>query len=358
MKKIYSILVILLATAGIAQPPQDYYLTASGTGYDLKTQLFTIIHNHNVLIYGSGLWNLYPTSDVRPDGKVWDIYANCNFTFGTVLNGGNQDNGTGGTTECELFNKEHTFPKSWFAAAPPMYSDAFHVMPADKKTNGLRGNMSYGIVSNPTYTTSNGSKIGINSYPNSPAITVFEPADEFKGDLARNYFYMATCYQDLISNWHLNNTNGAAFLDGSSDRVYEQWALNMLYSWNSNDPVSDKEIARNNAIYAAQGNRNPFIDNPQWVFEIWGAVLSKDTFDVLSGIAVYPNPTNTDKTTILSNVDLDTIQLLTINGQLLQELKKPIAENHIYTLKNIPKGCYFVKMYANNQILTKKLIVN
>lgn len=358
MKQVFSFLVVLAITFGFAQPPQNYYLSATGTGYNLKTQLFSIINNHNVLIYGSGLWNLYPTSDIRPDGKVWDIYANCNFNFGTVLNGGNQDNGTGGNTECELFNKEHTFPKSWFAAAPPMYSDAFHVMPADKKTNGLRGNISYGMVSNPTYTTSNGSKIGVNSYPNSPAITVFEPADEFKGDLARNYFYMATCYQDLIANWHFNNTNGATFLDGSSDKVYEQWALNMLYSWNSNDPVSPKEIARNNAIYAAQGNRNPFIDNPQWVYEIWGSSLSNTTFEVQTGIAVYPNPTNTNKASVMSNINVTSIALLNLNGQLLQEIVSPIAENHVYTLLNIPKGCYVLKIHVANQIVTKKLIVN
>jgi len=156
MKQLYAFLTILFFFNSFAQIPQGYYNNATGSGYTLKTQLFNIINPHTIISYSPGLWNLYAVSDVKADGKVWDIYTSCTFTFGTGP-GGNQDQGTGGTSECQFFNKEHTFPKSWFGgvSGTAMYSDAFHVMPTDKKVNGLRGNNAYGIVGNATYTSSN-----------------------------------------------------------------------------------------------------------------------------------------------------------------------------------------------------------
>ena len=359
MKKIFILLTLFIITTLSAQIPSGYYNSATGTGYTLKTQLFNIINPHTIVSYSPGLWNLYPLSDVRADGKVWDIYTTCNFTFGTGT-GGNQDQGSGGTSECQFFNREHTFPKSWFGgvAGTPMYSDAFHVMPADKKVNGLRGNNAYGIVGTATNTSSNGCKIGNNIAQNGPNLTVFEPADEYKGDIARNYFYMATCYEDLIGSWENNNSNGAAFLDGTNTRVYEQWSLNMLYSWHIADPVSRKEDDRNNAVYAAQGNRNPFIDHPEWVYTIWGSALSNVSFNFSSEISVFPNPTNNHTITIGTIAVIDDIQLITVNGQIIQEIKKPVSDNETYTLENLPQGFYFLKLTSNNNSITKKISVN
>lgn len=358
MKKTYSFLLLLLSVVAIAQAPANYYNAATGTGYTLKTQLYNIIKTHNTLSYTPGLWNLYPTSDVKSNGKVWDIYSDCIFTFGSVASGGNQDNGTGGNVECQLYNREHTFPKSWFNDAAPMYTDAFHVMPTDKKVNGLRGNMAYGIVGTATYTSTNGSKVGNNIAPNGPSLIVFEPADEYKGDIARNYFYMATCYQNVISGWENNNANGAAFLDGTNTKVYEQWALDMLYSWHVADPVSTKEINRNNAVYAVQGNRNPYIDHPEYVAQIWGAVLSNNVFNTLSEVAVFPNPSSTHQINISSENALDEIELITINGQILQKIIRPAFQNKTYTVENIPTGFYFLKLKSDNQSIIKKVLVN
>jgi len=366
MKKFYAMTMLFVAAIGFAQNtttstqviPTGYYNNATGTGYTLKTQLFNIIHTHTAVSYTPGLWNLYPTSDKRADGKVWDIYSNCNFTFGSVASGGNQDNGTGGNTECQLYNREHTFPKSWFNDATPMYSDAFHVMPTDKKVNGLRGNLAYGIVGTATYTSTNGSKVGNNVASGGPNFTVFEPADEYKGDIARNYFYMATCYQDLIAGWKNNNSNGALFLDGTNTKVYEQWALNMLYAWHVADPVSDKEIARNDAIYAVQRNRNPFIDHPEYVLSVWGAALSTSEFNTLASVSVYPNPSNNHRINIETEEVLNEIQLINVNGQLMQEIKNPNAQNNTYTLENLASGFYFLKLSSDSQSITKKVIVN
>lgn len=357
MKKIYSFLALFLSVVAFAQPA-NYYSTATGTGYTLKTQLYNIVHNHTEISYSPGLWNLYPTSDVKANGKVWDIYSDCNFTFGSVASGGNQDNGTGGNVECQLFNREHTFPKSWFNNGTPMYSDAFHVMPTDKKINGLRGNMAYGIVGTATSTSSNGCKIGNNIASGGPALTVFEPADDYKGDIARNYFYMATCYQNVISGWENNNTNGASFLDGTSTKVYEQWALDMLYSWHVADPVSQKEIDRNNAIYSVQGNRNPFIDHPEYVASIWGAVLSTAVYDTFGAVAVYPNPSSTHEINISTEKIVDEIQLISLNGQIIQRINKPILNNNSYKINNLNSGFYILKLTSNNQSIIKKVIIN
>ncbi|HLA55185.1 MAG TPA: endonuclease [Flavobacterium sp.] len=356
MKKIYTFTLLLAFITGFAQIPAGYYNTATGTGYTLKTQLYNKIHAHTELSYTPGLWNAYPSTDAKADGKVWDIYSNCTFTFGT---GGNQDQGAGGSTECEFYNREHTFPKSWFGNGTPMYTDLFHVMPTDKKDNGLRGNMAYGIVGTATYTTSNGSKIGNNIAAGGPSVVVFEPADEYKGDIARNYFYMATCYQDVIAGWENNNSSGAAFLDGTNTKVFEQWSLQMLYNWHLADPVSAKEIARNNAVYNIQGNRNPFIDHPEYVTSIWGPLLSTATFNsAMASISVYPNPSNSHKINIQSETTLEEIQLITINGQLMQQIKNPVFDNSTYTMENLPSGFYFLKLTSDHQSVTKKVIVN
>ena len=362
MKKIVTLLSFLYLTIGFSQIPTGYYDTAIGTGFALKTQLYNKISPHTTLTYSPGLWNLYYTSDVRTDGKVWDIYSNCNFIFGTAATtGGNQDDGTGGSVECQKYNREHTFPQSWFSSTPPMYSDAFIVMPSDKKVNGLRGNFAYGMVGNPTFTSGNGSKIGNCVTPNYPYnFQVFEPADEFKGDIARNYFYMATCYENLIGSWQTLDPNGDTVLDGSNDNVFEPWFLNMLLIWNNQDPVSQKEIDRNNAIYAIQGNRNPFIDHPEYACQIWTTActnLSINTLE-LANIVIYPNPSNEHKINIETPISIDSISLITVNGQLIVDSKKPVFNNNSYILDNIPQGFYFLKLSSNNQTLIKKVIIN
>lgn len=256
-------------TTGFCQIPYGYYDAAEGqTGYTLKSTLHTIIDNHSARNY-TALWTLYETSDIRSDGKVWDIYANCDFNFGKPEVGGDQDVGTGGSIECDKFNREHTFPRSWFGGdIEPMNSDPFHVVPTDKKVNSVRGSFPYGEVSSPSYTSSNGSKLGPNSIAGYTG-TVFEPIDEFKGDIARGYFYMATRYETSIASWESLDGNGNAMLNGTSDQAFEDWALTMLIEWHESDPVSQKEIDRNEAIYDFQGNRNPFIDHPEYVACIW-----------------------------------------------------------------------------------------
>jgi endonuclease I len=252
--------------------PSGYYSTATGTGAALKTQLYNKIKTHTVRSYDN-LWTDFKTTDDKPNGKVWDMYStvpdgaqNYEFTFTTNQCGTY-------AVEGDCYNREHSFPKSWFADATPMYSDLFHLVPTDGKVNGMRGNYAFGTVASPTTTSTNGSKVGSCSFPGYTGV-VFEPIDEFKGDFARSYFYMATRYENVIAGWEKKDSNGDAMMNGTAYPAFETWAVNLLVQWHNNDPVSQKEIDRNQAVYLIQGNRNPYIDNPNFVNLVWGGGAS------------------------------------------------------------------------------------
>ena len=254
MKKTFSTLVLLvLANFGLwAQIPNGYYNNANGkTGDELKIALHNIIKGHHVVGY-PGLLNAFAYTDCKPNGKIWDIYSNYEYSL----------DGNCGEYEHEgdCWNREHTWPQSWFNESTTPRSDLFHVYPTDGYVNGQRSNYPYGEVNRPTYTSGNGSKLG-------PCVTsgysskVFEPIDEYKGDIARGYFYMSVRYYSEDSDWGMSGmTNKSEILP---------WAMTMLLRWSDEDPVSDKEIARNNAVYGYQNNRNPFIDHPEYARMIW-----------------------------------------------------------------------------------------
>ncbi|PLX16466.1 MAG: hypothetical protein C0599_15270 [Salinivirgaceae bacterium] len=266
MRRIVTLLFTLFVYITIQAQPAGYYDAATGTGYTLKTQLYNIIDGHSAQTYSS-LWIHFQTTEVdnyyENDGSPLDMYSEnptgtdpYNWVFVTDQCGSY-------TGEGSCYNREHSFPKSWFNDASPMYTDLFHLYLTDGYVNGQRSNLPFGEVGTASWTSQNGSKKGTSSYPGYSG-TVFEPIDEFKGDFARTYFYMATRYENVVSGW------SSPMLNGSSDQVYEDWALSMLLEWHANDPVSQKEIDRNNAVYGIQGNRNPFIDHPEFVNQIWG----------------------------------------------------------------------------------------
>ena len=359
MKKFY-ILILLFSSLTFAQPPAGYYDNANGlVDYTLKSALETIIDDvndgngqpfHDTAVTYNQLWTLYQTSDVRPDGKVWDMYSSCNFTFGT-----DQDDGMGGGTECDKYNREHSFPRSWFGNDQnhPIFADPFHVIPSDKKVNAERGNLAFGEVATATYTSLNGSKIGSSSITG-PTGNVFEPIDEYKGDIARGFFYIAVRYQDDIDSWEANDTDGDSMLDGSSNKVFEQWALDMLYNWHLNDPVSQKEIDRNNAIFAHQDNRNPFIDNPQYVEDIWQGVLSVTDPDPELDISLYPNPVRSEAFFINTTSPL-TVKIYNLLGELV--MKTRISSNRDpVNISGLSSGIFLVNLSSENSTITKKLI--
>ncbi|NOJ21853.1 endonuclease [Vibrio coralliilyticus] len=259
------------------EPPVlgDYYKSAEGkTGYTLKTALYNIINNHNSQGY-SAIWDLVKTADIdnyyEKDGTILDIYSE-------KVSGSDSINFTKVTDQCgqyskegDCYNREHSFPKSWFGGkVEPMNSDGHHLYATDGYVNAKRSNWPFGEVGSATYTSSNGSKVGSAASSLGYSGTVFEPIDEFKGDLARAYFYMATRYENEIANWEGNSDNSNAVLNGTNTTVFEPWVLAMLKRWHTNDPVDQKEIDRNNAVYNFQGNRNPYVDHPEFVNMVWG----------------------------------------------------------------------------------------
>jgi endonuclease I len=262
MKKflISTFLTAIVFVSAFSQIPTGYYDPAQGlTGTPLRQALHTIIDNHSVKSYSS-LWTHFQNTDKKTNGKVWDMYSDnpggtppYEFTFSS-----DQCGNYSGESDC--YNREHSWPKSWFNDLAPMESDLFHLYPTDGYVNNIRGNYPYGEVSNPNYTSQNGGKRGPNTFPGYTG-TVFEPINEYKGDFARTYFYMCTRYYTEDAGWDVTDMTDKANL--------KAWALDLMKKWNEQDPVSAKEVARNNAVYAIQGNRNPFIDHPEYACVIW-----------------------------------------------------------------------------------------
>ncbi len=264
-------LLVMLFSCAWAQGPNDtktYYQNADGkTGEALRTAMFNIINSGKNDISYDGLLEAYHTTDKRADGYLRDWYSN---TTNYVI-GGDKENASY-KKEGDGYNREHTVPQSWFDKKAPMVSDLVHVVPTDGYVNNRRSNYPFGEVNNITY-QSNGGYCKLGSCKTAGySGTVFEPNDEIKGDIARIYFYMATCYKDKIGNW-----SGGIF---TSDGLIG-WTYDMLIRWSQADPVDEVEIARNNAVQTTavtkkngqkvkQGNRNPFVDYPGLEDYIWG----------------------------------------------------------------------------------------
>jgi len=316
MRKLYITLIAAMVTLGAnAAAPNSsgtYYQNANGKkGAALKTALCGIIYDRTEKSYNY-LWTAFHTTDVRSDGKIWDMYSdNTNYVPGGSAQGANY------SKEGDSYNREHSFPKSWFGGeVMPMYTDLHHMYPTDGYVNNKRGNYPFGETSGNTYKSHNSfSKLGtctVSGYTG----TVFEPADEYKGDFARTYFYMITCYEEKLADWYNGNADGVrATIDGSTYPGFQTWQLNMLLAWAAADPVSDKEVARNNAVYGIQRNRNPFIDYPGLEQYIWGSKtdveFSYDNYDG-SGSGSGSSATEDSYVKITSTSDLTSGQYLIV----------------------------------------------
>ncbi len=272
MTAVFCLAAMALAlSAQTADDWTDYYQAADGRqGAALKTALSQIVYPRTERSYGD-LWTDFRQTDARSDGTVWDMYS-CvsSFTFGT-----HQDGGSGGNKEGEYYNREHSWPNSWFGGkVQPMYTDLHHVFPTDKLVNNKRGNMPFGPTRGESFTSAKGfSKLGACTLPGYSG-TVFEPNDEYKGDFARTYFYMVTCYEEKLSDWYAANADVRPTIDGTAYPGLSQWQLSLLMQWAQQDPVSQKEVSRNQAVYAIQKNRNPYIDYPGLEQLVWGTMTT------------------------------------------------------------------------------------
>jgi len=370
MKKIFTLSILLCAVVAFGQIPAGYYNTATGTGYTLKTQLHNIINDHDDKGY-SGLYVTYTTSDkdfyYENNGTLLDMYSENpagQDAYEYVYGSNQQDDGSGGTSEGQKFNREHIIPQSYFNSQTPMYSDAHFVVPSDKYVNAQRGNFPFSKVGTATLTTTNGSKKGQNlnsGYSAGYTGIVFEPIDEFKGDIARMFFYFATRYEDQLAGFYnstdASSTQTKVMFDGTSNHAFSDTFLNVLYTWHVQDPVSQREIDRNNAIYNRQDNRNPYIDHPEYIAMIWTGLMSTDNV-LAATLSVYPNPAVNNEVNVYSETELTEIQVINVNGQIIQYIKNPAANSNTYKLSNLPQGFYMLKLTADSQSVTKKIVVN
>lgn len=254
-------LVALTGSFLFAAIPDRYYDSADGLySSDLRLALHEIIDDHTEKSYAY-VWTAFETTDLKANGKIWDMYTHIEFTL-------YDDQQTTGSDMSASYNREHSWPKSWANETYPMYTDIFHLYPVQALANSNRSNLPFGEVdpAKISYTSENGSVKGVARPGLGYTGTVFEPIDEYKGDFARTYFYISTRYYTEDANW-----GNSGMTDKSELKL---WAIEMLLDWHDNDPVSTKELERNEAVYAMQGNRNPFIDHPEFAERIWNAPSS------------------------------------------------------------------------------------
>jgi len=365
MKKIYSLFAILTTGLAMAQAgaPAPYYngFDFTQTGTALKTALsqkITTTHTKN-LSYDSAE-EAIKIVDLDPDDatrtNVLLLYGFSNNICPSSTSDDNDHrrrnkNSDGGGASCQ-WNREHTYAKSLgnpdLGTSGPG-ADAHHLRASDVQRNGDRGSERF-----------------VESSGNSHDVTssTWYPGDEWKGDVARMMMYMYLRYGSRC----LPKNVGVGTAVASDSNMIE-----LFLKWNAEDPVNAYEDQRNTYLGNAgnaygQGNRNPFIDNPYLATVIWGGqvaenrwpnvFLSNTAFDAVAAISVYPNPSNDNRINIDSAVDLEQIELINLNGQLMQQIKKPAVVNHTYTIENLPKGFYFLKLSTDNQSTTKKIIVN
>jgi len=352
MKIVTLISFFLFASWSFSQPPQGYYDPAAGLyGPALQQALHDIIDDHTVLNYDF-LYTAFESTDKKPNGKVWDMYSDIpggippyEFTFGSDECGSYNSEG-------DCYNREHSWPRSWFNDMAPMDSDLFHLYPTDGYVNNKRSNHPYGKVGSASWTSDNGCKLG-DCITAGYSGTVFEPIDTYKGDLARTYFYMATRYYKEDQSWP-----GSPMTNGSQ---LKSWAITMLLQWHQDDPVSQKEIDRNNAAYGFQNNRNPFIDHPEYAPDIWGPNAGYQLSQNVPILEAYPNPCahycciNTPGT---STEQIQELLVYSFDGMEYDVKFDVEADKATIFTSTLPQGIYFVriKMKGSSSSYFSKII--
>lgn len=200
-----------------------------------------------------GTWQALPSTDMHPDGVIWDMYSNCVRYFPNKL----------GESGCSL-NIEHCLPKSWWGGTVnEAYKDLFNLNPSDQRANSQKSNYAPGHVQKGDK-FDNGSFRMDSKAKSQYNYICWEPAEEYRGDFARTYFFMATAYEYL--EW----TAYPDYISHSSYLMFSETIQQVLLDWHRADPVSAKEICRADRISDIQHNRNPFIDYPELVEYIWG----------------------------------------------------------------------------------------
>ena len=293
MKKINLFLALVLVAQISWAIDQSYYSSIENTkGSTLRDNLYTITAVGPQNMSYAKLWSAYYTTDVYPKdsvgkaGKIWDMYSNVLFTPGSGQCGKYSNVG-------DCYNREHSVPKSWFGEATPAYYDMGHIVPTDGYVNNQRSNYAFGECANGTRLVNGkyrgAGKLGQSTFPGYTSYSkVFELDDEYKGDFARMYMYMIVRYKK-------GNKNSITITSGDGGKMFNSndanfgltaYSVALLMKWHRLDPVSKKEVDRNNGMQTVQSNRNPFIDYPILAEFLWGT-KTNDTFHFSNAVASF-----------------------------------------------------------------------
>jgi len=240
--------VVVLAFAALvasAQPDDPGGLTLSPLRTWIKANWYDGLFDD--LGYNQARMQMYGYVDAN-GGQIECIYTGF-------------QQGSGFVTYPNPINAEHLVPQSFYGSASPMKSDIWSIRPCHGSANSARSNKPFGEVSDGSAQwygiTASGSYLSTGSMPSNAdefsegTGNLWEPREDVKGDVARCVFYFYTMYPTQ-----------AGALSGVGDPA-------TLYQWHLDDPVSASETTRNNRVEDAQGNRNPYIDHPEWVYDAW-----------------------------------------------------------------------------------------
>ena len=300
-------LAALVSIQAVAAIPSGYYNNAQGkSDQALKTALHKIIKGHTKRSYDN-LWTDFKTTDCNGN-IIIDRYSDSQFIYNTNRCG--TYNGIG-----DCYNREHSIPNSWWGglSSDTAYTDLHHMFPVDGWVNSERGNHPFGDCANGSARGTG--KLGSCTFSGYNG-TVFEVADEYKGDFARVYFYFATRYMMRMSTY--TSGTGSVVFTSSSYLGLTTWAINQLLEWHRNDPVSTLETNRNDAVYGIQRNRNPFVDYPELVEYIWGDM--KGNAWTPGGSTPTPtltSPTNGSTVNVGTNTGSGVSKSITVKGSNL-----------------------------------------
>ncbi|MBO7230166.1 MAG: endonuclease [Bacteroidaceae bacterium] len=338
--------LISLVISAYADIPPGYYNRAVGKkNAELKTVMHEIIRPHTRIDYGSsGTWVVFRTSDVRADASIWDMYSNVVRYFPE----------TGSHSEMHI---EHSVPKSWWGEETSfIYEASFdlhHLVPSDASANMSKSNRILGEVDASIEEPSldNGVSKSGKAMIGEVVHPVFEPHDDYKGDFARMYMYVATCYQDYT--WE---SNGVNMFKSEPYPTLNDYSVELLMGWHRQDPVSAKEINRNEAVYLAQNNRNPFIDFPLLAEYLWGDSIDREFVIDITERPYLITPSQGDKVnmgTVMCGSSLIyrlAVKGEHIDGNILLSWKQnagiALSENSL-AAANVMEGTEVILGYAN-----------
>lgn len=343
MKRYFGILILLIAAFTLWGQGNYYDAVINLSGDALLQGLRALISTNTYSNYSGAKVYLYQTLD-NTNGYVTCIYTGHQYNVGY--------NYTGSTNP----NTEHTYAQSWFSSPQSSVkkADLHHLFPSNATVNSSRGNY-------PLYTVANHSSANV-YYPDTPwqsyrgqsqtGYSVFEPADQSKGNIARALLYFYVRYNDTLTQQNVN-------------------MLPVLLDWNNQDPPDAAEITRNQGVYNFQNNRNPFIDHPEFVNRIWNPVDVDDstlpTLDSLRLTSICPNPFEFSTTLNVDSKQRDqaTISFYDIKGRKVAAktmLLEPGANQITWdgcdeNGARMPLGIYLVKISAGKQQINAKLIL-